>query len=224
MPYGTTRPQWVNKPYHQSLKTTAFPWVTSWWKWMANLHVWWREHQTVGAADSMGIMSWSHTPCYRVLLLVMTHEHYDDDDDDDFICHWVVGSQGSRAHLVGLCMCVMTAQISSNSPDSKVRGANMGPIWGRQDPGGPHVGPMNFAIWVNFLFNILTRIRTMKTPSLALCDGNDTCINKLIIWTNVDLLSIAPLGSNSVIRCNKSSKIILQYSYTADHSWLTQGF
>ena len=31
-------------------------------------------------------------------------------------------------------------------PDSKVYGANMGPIWGRQDPGGPHVGPMNFAI------------------------------------------------------------------------------
>ena len=23
----------------------------------------------------------------------------------------------------------------------------MGPIWGRQDPGGPHVGHMNFAIW-----------------------------------------------------------------------------
>ena len=32
-------------------------------------------------------------------------------------------------------------------PDNKVHGANMGPIWGRQDPGGPHVGPMNFAIW-----------------------------------------------------------------------------
>ena len=32
-------------------------------------------------------------------------------------------------------------------PDSKVHGANMGPIWGRQDPDGPHVGPMNFAIW-----------------------------------------------------------------------------
>ena len=31
-------------------------------------------------------------------------------------------------------------------PDSKVRVANMGPTWGRQDPGGPHVGPMNFAI------------------------------------------------------------------------------
>ena len=30
---------------------------------------------------------------------------------------------------------------------SKVHGANMGPIWGRQEPGGLHVGPMNFAIW-----------------------------------------------------------------------------
>ena len=29
-----------------------------------------------------------------------------------------------------------------------VHGANMGPIWGWQDPGGPHVGPMNLAIWV----------------------------------------------------------------------------
>ena len=34
-----------------------------------------------------------------------------------------------------------------NVPDSKVHGANMGPIWGRHDPGGPHVVPMNFAIW-----------------------------------------------------------------------------
>ena len=34
-------------------------------------------------------------------------------------------------------------------PDSKVHGVNMGPIWGRQDPGGPHVGPMSLAIWAN---------------------------------------------------------------------------
>ena len=33
-----------------------------------------------------------------------------------------------------------------SAPDSKVHVANMGPIWGRQDPGGRHVGPMNFAI------------------------------------------------------------------------------
>ena len=30
--------------------------------------------------------------------------------------------------------------------DIKVRVPNTGPIWGRQDPGGPHVGPMDFAI------------------------------------------------------------------------------
>ena len=36
---------------------------------------------------------------------------------------------------------------TSKIPDSKVHGANMGPIWGRQDPGGTHVGPVNFAIW-----------------------------------------------------------------------------
>ena len=28
-------------------------------------------------------------------------------------------------------------------PDSKILGADNGPIWGRQDPGGPYVGLMN---------------------------------------------------------------------------------
>ena len=32
-------------------------------------------------------------------------------------------------------------------PDGKVHGAKMGRIWGRQDPGGPYVGPMNLVIW-----------------------------------------------------------------------------
>ena len=37
-------------------------------------------------------------------------------------------------------------------PNSKAQaqGAYMGPTWGRQDPGEPYVGPMNFAIWVIF--------------------------------------------------------------------------
>ena len=33
-------------------------------------------------------------------------------------------------------------------PDSKIHGANLGSTWGRQDPGGPHVGHMSLAIWV----------------------------------------------------------------------------
>ena len=40
------------------------------------------------------------------------------------------------------------ARLDVSSPDSNVHGANMGPIWGRQDRGGPHIGPMIFAIWV----------------------------------------------------------------------------
>ena len=55
-------------------------------------------------------------------------------------------------------------------PDSKVHGANMGPIWGQQDPGGPHVGPMNFAIW----------------------GGNNIATSS---WTNVDLLSTSSLAT-----------------------------
>ena len=43
---------------------------------------------------------------------------------------------------------VITAVRLYTYPDSKVHGANMGPTWGRQDPGGPHVGPMNLAICV----------------------------------------------------------------------------
>ena len=37
----------------------------------------------------------------------------------------------------------------SSNPDSKIHGAIMGPNWGRQDPGWPHVGPMSLAIWGN---------------------------------------------------------------------------
>ena len=43
---------------------------------------------------------------------------------------------------------VLILQTTHVYPDSKVHGANMGPIWGWQDPGGPHVVPVNLAIWV----------------------------------------------------------------------------
>ena len=37
--------------------------------------------------------------------------------------------------------------VLRTTPDSKAYGTNMGPTWGRQDSGGPHVGPMDIAIW-----------------------------------------------------------------------------
>ena len=36
-------------------------------------------------------------------------------------------------------------------PGSNVHGANMGPIRDRQDPDGPHIGPMNFGIYIFFI-------------------------------------------------------------------------
>ena len=51
----------------------------------------------------------------------------------------------SMCHVSGqkLNMCGRAQKF----PDSNVHGANMGPIWDSQDPGGPHVGPMNISIW-----------------------------------------------------------------------------
>ena len=54
---------------------------------------------------------------------------------------WVVTSSSNYRHHH------TNQRWPSKFPDSKLHGANLGPIWGRQDPGGPHVGPMNFAIW-----------------------------------------------------------------------------
>ena len=33
----------------------------------------------------------------------------------------------------------------------------MRPIWGQQDPGGPHVYPMNFAIW-DYIFALMDAV------------------------------------------------------------------
>ena len=59
-----------------------------------------------------------------------------------------------------------------NSPDSKVHGAIIGPIWGRQDPGGPHVGPMNFAIWEE-----ITELLTVVIVVTSFTRGDNIIIN-----------------------------------------------
>ena len=63
----------------------------------------------------------------QITNVLITHEAIDGEI--------ALGSKGSVQH----------------NPDNKVNGTNMGPIWGRQDPGGPHVGPMNFAIWEDYI-------------------------------------------------------------------------
>ena len=54
----------------------------------------------------------------------------------------------------------------THTPGSKVHGTNMGPTWGRQDPGGPHVGPMSLlAIWAVKEIFFWTAIDVKPTPT-----------------------------------------------------------
>ena len=89
----------------------------------------------------------------------------------------------------------------NDSPDSKVRGANMGPIWSRQDPGGSHVGPINFAIYVYWFKNNSLEANPTVFQSMplknkkAIADDfgiivNDTTLNltdDINIWQPVKL-------------------------------------
>ena len=56
-------------------------------------------------------------------------------------------------HIVHYCLSNYRQTITHNdnirTPVSKIHGANMVPIWGQQDPCGPHAGPMNVAILDN---------------------------------------------------------------------------
>ena len=65
-----------------------------------------------------------------------------------------------------------------NTPDSKVHGANMGPIWGRQDPGGPHVGPMNFIMWDHVLRlcqSIMQQTKIRSTDAREIRPWDEIC-------------------------------------------------
>ena len=51
----------------------------------------------------------------------------------------------------------------------------MGPSWGRQDPGVPHVGPMDLAIWdvyFHFPYWVVTWGRTVQAPSLPYIENS----------------------------------------------------
>ena len=64
------------------------------------------------------------------------------------ICDNFMGNRNPQySGPVQLKLGVTCSEFYNNGPDSEIHGANMGPIWDRQGPGGPHVGPMNFAIW-----------------------------------------------------------------------------
>ena len=85
------------------------------------------------------------------------------------------------------------------APDSEVHGANMGTICCRQDPGGPHVGPTNFALWGlsvcwfqgPYMIHVLYLVQMVGTPLM----------NKVYIRYNrlrINMCAI-PIDKNTII-------------------------
>ena len=66
-------------------------------------------------------------------------------------------------------------------PDSKVHEANTGPICGRQDPGGFHVDPMNFAIWDDMIANSYVIVADIPVQNMQQFIQSSTGIYNSII-------------------------------------------
>ena len=96
----------------------------------------------------MCLMSWW-------LFFIINSDFFTQNESLQAICLWYIPSM--CAWFVVHCFVVILPGVTTlpynfivqvpQSPDSKVHGANMGPIWGRHDPGGSHIGPMNIATW-----------------------------------------------------------------------------
>ena len=71
-----------------------------------------------------------------------------------------------------LILCIFKGALIA-----RFMGVNIGPIWGRQDPGGPHVGPMNFAIWVCKLkCRTIAFVMSLRWSKTALSYGYPTIL------------------------------------------------
>ena len=93
---------------------------------------------------------------------------------------WLEGSSAA------LMWRLETELAQRSTPDSKVRGANMGPIWDRQGPGGPHVGPMNFAICdilvLRMPFSFLM-FKLKKEPHIQFRDRRYANRSTVLLWS-----------------------------------------
>ena len=90
---------------------------------------------------------------------------------------------------------------------ARFNGANMRPIWGLQDPGGSHVGPMNFVIWVTFTLSYYL-------PGLQ----KDLDSNRDAIWSDYYRVQ-----NNSIVYCNHCDrttfhKFNIRISFARFHS------
>ena len=95
--------------------------------------------------------------------------------------------------LLGCMVCQDVVSLEIVIPNSKVHGANMGPIWVRQDPGGPHVGPVNFAIWGDYwVITIRPDIEYKWYPTCFCRNYMSLWISWIgyLIWVNLQMSAI----------------------------------
>ena len=100
--------------------------------------------------------------------------------------------------------------IVTHFPDSKIHGANMGPIWGRKDPGGPHVAPMNLVIWFgNSLNQLIQLIIISINPSI-----NHSIIHVVSFPHSVNRVIILSLANSPTDSVPDSLNYLLTHSLT----------
>ena len=83
----------------------------------------------------------------------------------------------------------------SNVTDSKVHGANMGPIWGRQDPGGPMLAPWTL---LSGMFISIVRCLFIAAFLKGACTTSiDECLDGIELYWKCDLLCEYCLHNNA---------------------------
>ena len=109
-------------------------------------------------------------------------------------------SEFSRARMG----CKSALLIASNIiwlplPESKVHVANTASIWGREDPGWPHISPIDFAIWV-ILHRSISWINAIATTSYT----NHNIQSRSITLSQVCLLLIGWKEMGDIIQCRNT--------------------
>ena len=108
--------------------------------------------------------------------------------------------------------CAELLQCGINPPDSNVHGANMGPTWLLSSPGGPHVDPMNLAIWAIvrklFLFKDWHTVIENEMYPRNLCFGVWLYISQIL----QDYFT-SPYASIQLLQCQWSIPVTLQWRH-----------
>ena len=98
----------------------------------------------------------------------------------------------------------------------------MGPTWGRQVPGGPHVGPMNFAIWDLFRYGIsIIKIRwsheSLSYEMSMVRNKKKKCLVMMTLCSSVYCLWV--VGNAQVFCVTEYSTCNQDFVFVCQNSW-----